>query len=106
MLVLAGLIVAMLLFSAWQHFEIVRDGYSIEELRDEARPRKSRSTGKLRLEPRDAARARRSSRSARDASSAAMPPPTEPTRSSSNARPSASTPGDRRARALRIADER
>lgn len=30
---LAGLIVGMLLFSAFQHFEIVRHGYEVEELR-------------------------------------------------------------------------
>lgn len=34
---LAGLIVAMLLFWAWQHFEILRNGYDVEKLRkDEA----------------------------------------------------------------------
>jgi hypothetical protein len=32
-LCLAGLIVGMLLFSAFQHFEIVRHGYEVEELR-------------------------------------------------------------------------
>ena len=33
MLVLAALVVGMLLFSAWQHYEVVRGGYRIEELR-------------------------------------------------------------------------
>jgi hypothetical protein len=28
-----ALIVGMLLFSAWQHFEIVRNGYAVEQLR-------------------------------------------------------------------------
>ena len=46
----AGLIVGMLLFSAWQHFRIVASGYRIEELRDAAAPPRRRSTGKLRLE--------------------------------------------------------
>jgi hypothetical protein len=30
---LAALIVGMLLFSAWQHFEVLRGGYAIEKLR-------------------------------------------------------------------------
>jgi hypothetical protein len=32
---MVGLIVAMLLFSAWQHFKIVRHGYDVEALRQE-----------------------------------------------------------------------
>ena len=32
---LASLIVAMLIFSAWQHFEIVTNGYAIERLRQD-----------------------------------------------------------------------
>jgi len=32
---LACLIVAMLLFWAWQHFEILRNGYDVERLRNE-----------------------------------------------------------------------
>jgi hypothetical protein len=32
---LAALIVLMLLFWAWQHFEIVRNGYAVEKLRRE-----------------------------------------------------------------------
>jgi len=48
-LILAGLIVAMLLFSAWQHFEVVRSGYRLEELR--ARQADEESVNrKLRLE--------------------------------------------------------
>ena len=34
---LAGLAVGLLLFSAWQHFETLRYGYSIEELRQQRR---------------------------------------------------------------------
>jgi hypothetical protein len=33
-MLLAGLSVGLLLFSAWQHFETVRYGYTIEDLRD------------------------------------------------------------------------
>lgn len=32
-LAVTALIVGMLLFSAWQHFEIVRNGYAVERLR-------------------------------------------------------------------------
>lgn len=32
-LVFAGLIVAMLLFSAWQHYKVIHGGYLIEQLR-------------------------------------------------------------------------
>jgi len=31
---LAALVVAMLLFSAWQHFKIVQHGYGVEDLRE------------------------------------------------------------------------
>lgn len=44
-----GLVVAMLLFSAWQHFEIVRNGYQIEQL-ERARTAESETNRKLRLE--------------------------------------------------------
>ena len=33
LIVLGGLLVALLLLSAWQHFEMVRHGYAIERLR-------------------------------------------------------------------------
>jgi hypothetical protein len=32
---LAGLVVAMLLFSAWQQFKMVRHGYDLEDLREQ-----------------------------------------------------------------------
>jgi cell division protein FtsB len=55
-LVLAALIVAMLLFSAWQHFEVVRSGYRLEELRarqaeEEALNRKLRLEIEVLLRP-------------------------------------------------------
>jgi cell division protein FtsL len=48
-LVLACLIVSMLLFSAWQHSEIVLSGYRLEELRARVAEEESRNR-KLRLE--------------------------------------------------------
>ena len=38
---MVGLIVAMLLFSAWQHFKIVRHGYDLEALRQDLVAEKS-----------------------------------------------------------------
>ncbi len=49
MIFLAALIVAMLLFSAWQHFEIVNNGYKVERLRLDKAAEESLSR-KLRLE--------------------------------------------------------
>ena len=49
MLVMAGLIVAMLLFSAWQHFEVVRGGYEMEKVRMRLAEEESLNR-KLRLE--------------------------------------------------------
>ena len=49
MLVMAGLIVAMLLFSAWQHFEVVRGGYEMEKVRTRLAEEESLNR-KLRLE--------------------------------------------------------
>jgi cell division protein FtsL len=46
---LAAVIVAMLLFSAWQHFEIVNSGYKVERLRVEKTAEESFNR-KLRLE--------------------------------------------------------
>ena len=46
---LAAVIVAMLLFSAWQHFEIVNSGYKVERLRLEKTAEESFNR-KLRLE--------------------------------------------------------
>ena len=46
---LAAVIVAMLLFSAWQHFEIVNSGYKVERLRVEKTAEESFHR-KLRLE--------------------------------------------------------
>jgi cell division protein FtsL len=48
-LVLAGLIVAMLLFSAWQHFKVIHSGYLLEELRSRQAAEESLNR-KLRLE--------------------------------------------------------
>jgi cell division protein FtsL len=45
----AVLIVAMLLFSAWQHFKIVRNGYELEAL-EQARVNEAAQNRKLRLE--------------------------------------------------------
>lgn len=49
MLVMAGLIVAMLLFSAWQHYEVVRGGYEMEKVRTKLAEDESLNR-KLRLE--------------------------------------------------------
>ena len=49
MLILAGLIVAMLLFSAWQHYEVVRGGYEMEKVRMKLAEEESLNR-KLRLE--------------------------------------------------------
>jgi cell division protein FtsL len=49
MLVMAGLIVAMLLFSAWQHYEVVRGGYEMEKVRTKVAEEESLNR-KLRLE--------------------------------------------------------
>jgi cell division protein FtsL len=46
---LAAMIVGMLLFSAWQHFEIVNSGYKLERLRVEKAAEESFNR-KLRLE--------------------------------------------------------
>ena len=46
---LAAMIVGMLLFSAWQHFEIVNSGYKVERLRVEKAAEESFNR-KLRLE--------------------------------------------------------
>jgi cell division protein FtsL len=46
---MAAMIVAMLLFSAWQHFEIVNSGYKVERLRVEQAAEESFNR-KLRLE--------------------------------------------------------
>jgi cell division protein FtsL len=48
-LVLACLIVSMLLFSAWQHSEVVLSGYRLEELRARVAEEESRNR-KLKLE--------------------------------------------------------
>ena len=48
-LLLAGLIVAMLLFSAWQHFRIISGGYRLEDLRAQQTAEESLNR-KLRLE--------------------------------------------------------
>jgi cell division protein FtsB len=48
-LVLACLIVSMLLFSAWQHSEVVLSGYRLEELRARVAEEESRNR-KLRLD--------------------------------------------------------
>ena len=49
MLVMAGLIVTMLLFSAWQHYEVVRGGYEMEKVRTKLAEEESLNR-KLRLE--------------------------------------------------------
>ena len=48
-LLLAGLIVAMLLFSAWQHLRIITSGYRLEEMRAQQAVEESLNR-KLRLE--------------------------------------------------------
>jgi cell division protein FtsL len=45
----AGLLVAVLLFSAWQHFELLQHGYRIEEMQRE-RALEEEMTRRLRLE--------------------------------------------------------
>src|SRR5580704_7026903 len=44
-----GLLVAVLLFSAWQHFELLQHGYRIEEMQRE-RGLQEELSGRLRLE--------------------------------------------------------
>jgi cell division protein FtsL len=46
---IAGLLVAVLLFSAWQHFELLQHGYRIEEMQRE-RGVEEELTRRLRLE--------------------------------------------------------
>ena len=46
---LAGLLVLVLLFSAWQHFELLRHGYRIEEMQRE-RAEQEETSRRLRLE--------------------------------------------------------
>ena len=46
---IAGLLVAVLLFSAWQHFELLQHGYRIEEMQRE-RAVEEELTRRLRLE--------------------------------------------------------
>ena len=46
---LAGVIVVVLLFSAWPHFEMIRNGYQIEELQQE-KAMQQELTRQLRLE--------------------------------------------------------
>ena len=46
---IAGFLVLVLLFSAWQHFEILRHGYQIEELQRE-KAAEEETTRRLRLE--------------------------------------------------------
>jgi cell division protein FtsL len=46
---MAGLIVVVLLFFAWPHFELIRNGYQIEQLQQE-RSTQEELTRKLRLE--------------------------------------------------------
>jgi cell division protein FtsL len=46
---LAGVIVVVLLFFAWPHFELIRNGYQIEELQQERRVQ-DELTRRLRLE--------------------------------------------------------
>jgi cell division protein FtsL len=46
---MAGLLVAILLFSAWQHFELLQHGYRIEEMQRE-RAVEEELTRRLRLE--------------------------------------------------------
>ena len=45
----AGFLVAVLLFSAWQHFELLRHGYQVEEMQRE-RAAEEEITRRLRLE--------------------------------------------------------
>jgi cell division protein FtsL len=47
--VIGGLLVAVLLFSAWQHFELVRHGYEMERLQQE-RAAQHEINRRLRLE--------------------------------------------------------
>jgi cell division protein FtsL len=46
---IAGFLVAVLLFSAWQHFELLRHGYQIEQLQRD-RAVEEETTRRLRLE--------------------------------------------------------
>jgi len=46
---IAGFLVAVLLFSAWQHFELLRHGYQIEQLQRD-RAAEEETTRRLRLE--------------------------------------------------------
>ena len=98
-LLLAGLIVAMLLFSAWQHLRIITSGYRLEEMRGAA--------GRRRIaQPQAAARARdaaaaagaRGPRRAPAADAAADREEHARHRARSSGHPGQ---GDRRARALR-----
>jgi len=46
---IAGFLVVVLLFSAWQHFELLRHGYQIEEIKKE-RAAEDETARRLRLE--------------------------------------------------------
>jgi len=46
---IAGFLVTVLLFSAWQHFELLRHGYQVEEMQRE-RAAQEEATRRLRLE--------------------------------------------------------
>src|SRR5256885_1028481 len=46
---IAGFLVTVLLFSAWQHFELLRHGYQVEEMQRE-RAAQEDATRRLRLE--------------------------------------------------------
>jgi len=46
---IAGFLVVVLLFSAWQHFELLRHGYQVEELQRQ-RASEEETTRQLRLE--------------------------------------------------------
>jgi cell division protein FtsL len=46
---IAGFLVIVLLFSAWQHFELLRHGYEVEELQRQ-RASEEETTRRLRLE--------------------------------------------------------
>jgi len=46
---IAGFLVTVLLFSAWQHFELLRHGYQVEEIQRE-RAAEEEATRRLRLE--------------------------------------------------------
>ncbi|HJZ74684.1 MAG TPA: cell division protein FtsL [Vicinamibacterales bacterium] len=46
---IAGFLVAVLLFSAWQHFELLRHGYQVEELQRQ-RAAEEETARRLRLE--------------------------------------------------------